>query len=475
MTILNPLAQKIFAKEETTAGTLVFPATADAIIGAGYIESNREVSYTDSPEIRNSLNLKDQVKDKDSAGSWNVPILVRPGGLSNPTFTKPMGGILFKSLLGREDEGNTGKLNEASMDISTTDSITIDDLSVRPKAPCVILIGTELIYISHIDAITEDGADSTKYQGEFHIGDRGYNGTTVAAHTDNATITIKSYTYSQSTTKPTFSLWYEKDGVVFFCRGCTTTELSFTGSNKGYPTFELNGGFMSSGHIGTGSADGAHTSTTSLTLQSGESKYFSVGGRLYNSTTDDNNSGNGYEITDVNTTTDVLTLGTAVTCSDSDVFKGYLPDDSAIGSTLKNEDTLISMGDYSSSGDPTLVSLNPTALTVSVSSPVKYIDDEISPDAISEYTGERRTVSGSFTQLLQVSKLSMFYDSDEDVKKSVMIRLGSDTDGYKCLIYMRRCTIQVPKVNTSEPLINIDAEYSAIDDDLEDSLVIAFV
>jgi len=339
----------------------------------------------------------------------------------------------------------------------------------------VILIGSELIYIDHINAIITDPGDATKYQAEFFIGERGYAGTSAAAHTDSAVVTIKSYTYSQATDKPSFSLWYEKDGIVFFCAGCVATEMSFTGSNKGYPMIEVKGGFMTTGRAGTGTMTGGHTATVSLQLGTGEAKYFSVGARLQNVTTADNNSGSGYEVTGVDTVTDVLTLGTAITGSNLDVIRGYLPEDSAIGSTLQSEDTLISIGDYSSSSDPTLTSLNPTSLSLTFNSPVKYIEEEITPDAISEYTEERRSISGAFTQLMQVSRMGLFYNADNDVKQSILIRLGDDTDGYKCLMYMRRCTVQVPKITTSEPLINIESTYTAIDDDLEDSFVLAFV
>jgi hypothetical protein len=476
--VLNPLNQRVFATKETTAGTPVFPTPAtDSIIAAGYVDTNRSVSYSDSPEIRNSLNIKDQVKDKDAAGEWNFPIIPRPAGYTGTTFNQPMGDVLFEVLIGRDQSGAAGVLN-AAMTTSSL-SIAVDGLSYKPKAPLVALIESELIFFDHIDTVVVDANDSTKFSAIFYSGERGYAETSVATHSEDVAITIKSHSYSQEVNRDTFTLWYMQDTIVYFCAGCSVSSLNFTGENKGYPMLELSGGFMTKGRVGQSAVAATETSgETVIGLGTDEAKYYSVYGRIWNETKLKDNTGSGYEIIAVDTDNDTITLGTAIDVDweAADVIKPYLPGVLEIGSTLKSEDTVISLGTTGETGNPPVMSTKvPTALTMVFDAPIKYIDEEITPDAISEYTEERRAITGSLTQLMKMAELQRHFNADNDLKNAVQIRLGVDTDGYKCYMYMRRCTIQVPIESVSEPLIEQSMDYTALDDEEEDSFVLAFL
>lgn len=485
MTILNPLSQKIFATRESSPGTLVFPtSSSDSIIGAGYVSANRSVSYTDSPEIRESLNLRDQVKDKDAAGEWSLPILVRPAGFTGSDSTKrivaPMGDVLFERLIGRDQFEETGTLNEGGGIIASSSlaSFTVDGLTYIPKAPFLCVIDDETIHIEHISAVVADSADGTLWQAEFWIGERGYGGTTPAPHTDGDTVTISSHSYSQETNRDSFTLWYQRDTVIYFAGGCTVSNMSFTGENKGYPMFELNGGFMTLGWAGVTTLNAAHTSgDTTIAVAAGHAKYFSIGARIYNSSDNDYESGTGnfYVVTAIDYGTDILTLDTGISANWSDgiTIAGYLPAITNIGSSLKSEDTLISIGD--SATPPVLTAKTPTGLSLAFDSPIKYIEEEITPNAISEYTEERRSISGTITQLMSIAELANFRIADQDTKQAILIRLGADTDGSKCMLYARRCTLQVPTENVSEPLVEQNMDYAVIDDDSEDSFCISFI
>ncbi len=103
MTLSNILQQgrttKVFVKEETTKGSIIFPATGDFLVVSGAPEFNQTPSYTPSTEVRDSRSLRSRFTDKFPAGSWSIPMFVRPSGTLG---AKPDGAVLFKGAFGVE-------------------------------------------------------------------------------------------------------------------------------------------------------------------------------------------------------------------------------------------------------------------------------------------------------------------------------------------------------------------------------------
>ena len=94
------MEQICFVVEEVTKGTAVFPtAAAELVIGAGEIEINQQPTYSDSEEIADSLDVLDRFRDQVGAGTFNIPMYIRPSGTAG---TAPMGKFLFESLAGIE-------------------------------------------------------------------------------------------------------------------------------------------------------------------------------------------------------------------------------------------------------------------------------------------------------------------------------------------------------------------------------------
>lgn len=109
--------QVVFAKKETTAGTIVYPASTDLLTVAGAIQFNQQPSYTDSPEVRDSRSLKDRFVDKNPAGQWSVPQLARPSGTAG---TAPDGDVLFECALGTKTTvANTSVAYTPAKDLSS--------------------------------------------------------------------------------------------------------------------------------------------------------------------------------------------------------------------------------------------------------------------------------------------------------------------------------------------------------------------
>jgi len=98
--VARAIQQDCFAVLEVTKGTAVFPTTAaQRIITAGTADINQQASFSDSEEIANSLDILERFQDQMGAGTWSVPMYLRPSGTAG---TAPMGKVLIQSLMGLE-------------------------------------------------------------------------------------------------------------------------------------------------------------------------------------------------------------------------------------------------------------------------------------------------------------------------------------------------------------------------------------
>ena len=90
--------QNCYVALETTKGTAVYPSDVDTVIAsAGYIEMSQNITFTDSEEVVNSRDVLDRFQDQTSAGTWSMPIYLRPSGTAGSV---PMGDILYQTLMG---------------------------------------------------------------------------------------------------------------------------------------------------------------------------------------------------------------------------------------------------------------------------------------------------------------------------------------------------------------------------------------
>ena len=96
-TIAKARNQKVFCIKETVKGTLVFPASENIVVAAGYATVNQQASFTDSEEIQESRDILERFQDRFSPGSWTIPMYLRPSGAAG---TAPDGDVLFECLMG---------------------------------------------------------------------------------------------------------------------------------------------------------------------------------------------------------------------------------------------------------------------------------------------------------------------------------------------------------------------------------------
>lgn len=271
-----------------------------------------------------------------------------------------------------------------------------------------------------------------------------------------------SVTYSQATTKPSFTLWGKKGHTVFMASGACAESCKLSFTNKGGAKAEFSGGFMQMGWAGTAAVNGAKTSSTTVVVDN--SKLFTA--NMYVQIGSDTNTNAGYRITSVNYTTNTLTLASAVTCADNAVIKGFLPTGySAVGEPLENKLTTISFNGSSK---------NLKSFTVDINSPVAWQTDEITTSGyVSEYVENTRKINLSADVLFREQDLSYFYDAKNNTNVNVVV-VVSNGPGKVCTINMPYSELEIPSISTTSPTVSLTIAGTAMGSSGEDSCTIVF-
>jgi hypothetical protein len=280
------------------------------------------------------------------------------------------------------------------------------------------------------------------------------------------TKTINSSTsvvYTQDMYKPSFSLWSKRGHTVFFAKGAVCTKLGFNATNKGGAKFDLSGGFMSMGWAGTDEVASAVTQGAT-TVPVTDAKKFTVGARIYNVTKNQNNSAAGFEVTAINYSTNVLTLGTAVPSGgwvQYDIIAGYLPTTgTAVGEALEGKDVTISFAGINSPIQ---------SLSLDIDDGVKYMEDEISSQAYpTDYMEQIRNISGNMSLYFRTNDVKYFYNGYNNNQIAVVIQVN-DVAGKQLTITLPKTELEVPSPKTAAPAINLDVKYKALGSSGEDS------
>jgi len=379
----NPIGiarkQQIFVTEETTRGTLVAPAAADLIVAAGFAAIGQQPSYTDSPEIVDTRDLLAQFQDRNPAGTWSFPIIVRPSGTAGDA---PNGDVLYKSLMGTK---------------------------------------------------------------------------TVTAST--------SVAYTPAATKPSFSIWVKKDHTVLFASGATVGKAEITAATTGGLTIAMSGQFMQLGWAGT-DALAATAAALDTTITVDDAKKYTVGAMISVGT--DDNSGAGYEVTAVNTTTNVLTVSPAIVTGASlgDTVEGFLPTGTQTSTPLENR---LSSAKIASSTVPI------KGMSLTITDDPKYLEDEISSvDYPTEYAEVQRDISGSLDLYFRQDDLDYFSDGLAGNEQAVELDCG-DTTGAKIQIAMPTTRLSVPDIQEADPTVSLNIPIKALGSSGGDSISITFL
>jgi hypothetical protein len=443
--------QKVFVKKETTIGTRVFPVDGDLILPAGNAVMNQNPEFTDSEELRDTLDIVDQFPNARPAGTWSIPMYFRPDAtLGN----QPQGGPLFESLQG--DIGASTFTIETSVASDAT-SIAFTTLAGdRLPNKGVVTIESEDIYYSAVTMSSSTAGTLT-----VGTGGRGYNSTTAAAHDGSVTPiagnALKSVFYIQKTTSPSFSLWIKTDHLVQGMSGCTASECSIELNNEGAVMFNFSGEGMEMVWAGTSAA--ASTSATT-TVVVDDAKLYSAGAYIQNVTTSDTNTGAGYLISSINYGTNTLTVNASMSVSENDVIAGFLPTGTAKETPIESKDTSIYFDG---------VEAKFRTSTYTVSAPKNYLTDEVGTQYPEEYVEDVRSVSADFNLYCKPATVKYIYDGYEANEFALNITLG-DTEGSILEIYNPRCRTSAPEIGNDGPTMTLSMTMTALGTTGEDSL-----
>lgn len=450
--------QKVFAVAESTAGTLVFPTgsgvSLGSVIPAGNASINQSPAFADSEEIRNSLDIIDRFQNSLPPGEWTLPMYLRPGGTVGAV---PQGDILFQSLQGSKNAATTAALDGAITNSDTT--ITVDTVAggVLSKRG-VITVGTEKIYYG---GLTDNG------DGSYDLTScvRGYAGTTAASALDDAAVTLSSVFYKQAVTAPAFSLWVQTDHFIQGLSGCTANKCTLSLKNEGAVMLNFSGQGMQMCWAGkdaltAGASLGASTITVS------DAKRFSVNARIQNVTKLDHAT-NGYAITAVNYTTNVITVSPVLAAAwdSADVIQGYLPDTEEIGTPIESRRTSILING---------VAGKMKATEISFDTPKQYINDEVGQAYPDDYVPNTRNITSNLNVYFRKDSAKYFYDGYQGNNLPVEVVYGNE-DGKKMLVYMPKCNAEVPKINITNPTVELQMPLKSLGTAGEDSVEIVFI
>jgi hypothetical protein len=274
--------------------------------------------------------------------------------------------------------------------------------------------------------------------------------------------------YSPAITKPSGSAWFKRGHTLFFSRGGVVDQGKITASNKGAAKLEANLQFMQMGWAGRdGVASAAAAAATQVTVY--KAKKYAVGALIHNKTKSDHATV-GYTVTAVDVVSNKLTISPGIVTAGGwevdDIIEGWLPTAStSIGRPIESRKTVVTIGGTAR----TLQSLDLT-----FADKVVMIVDEMTPSGFPEDYGEDvRKVSGMIKLHFRANDAVAFYDGSNGTEQAISIQFG-DTAGYKSRIDMPRCRLQVPKPSTNAPFVDISIDFTALEQDGEDSITLTF-
>lgn len=277
-----------------------------------------------------------------------------------------------------------------------------------------------------------------------------------------------SVVYSQADEKPSYSIWIKKDHTVFFGRGCTVAKLTAELTPKGAFKCDFEGEFMEMGWVGTDVLNGGEPSAETDILVTNV-KRFKTGGyvEFVESGTTYNNSGSGYEITAVNYTTSIVTVGTGLETDldDGTTIKPFLPTGTVSGAPVESRKGLAKLD----SVDTPVLSMKYT-----IGDTVEYLADEITTTEYPEtYVESTRDITLELSVYMREADAKYFYDGQSNIQKSVTMVVGNAA-GSIVEIATPYTELNIPEIEEKEPTIAYNMEGRALGTGSEDSLTITF-
>lgn len=407
--------QAIFTVPEVSVGTLTYPAadqstTNQGVVGAGYAELNQNPNFTDSPEIINSRDIINRFQDITPAGTWSVPMLIRPSGSAGSV---PQGSAMLKAIFGKETiVGGT--------------SVSYEQTLIKPSFSLWMRKGESIFFSQGGTAsggsldLTSSGAPTLNLNGGFMK--MGWAGTTGGIDRPHSGATATDTTVTLATGEgQKFTV-----GAMFYNETLgepASYDPTFAATADVYKVTDVTGDVL----------------TFEPALDTGVT--WSADDVL-----------SGY-------LPDIVNVGSPLESKDT-VFGLY-------EATL--DGTTPSTPIVTGSDDIRFQSLN-----LNLNDPVQYVEDEVGQGGYpTDYLENTRDISGSVSLYFRRDDIRYFADGYAGIENGVIVSVG-DVAGDRIKMIMPRCTMEIPTISTNEPAVNLSINFKALGGDGEDSLRFVF-
>jgi hypothetical protein len=452
--------QSVFAVKETTCGTLKFPSAIDFIRPAGLALINQVPEFSNSEELRNSLDVLDQFQNQIPPGDWSLNMYARPAATIGGT---PQGDALFQSWQGSLNPATAGSLTAAADTSALT--LTFDGLTggEMPNRG-VILLDAE--YVKYTGIMR---ASQTAVAGTLTGCVRGYFGTTATNYADNDDIDLSSRFYKQAVDSPSFSLWIKTDHFLQGLSGCSVSNAVIGVNNEGAVTFAMNGQGMQMVFAGKDAmASTASSGATLLTIS--DADRFSVNARIENSTGPYTNGVAGYTIARVDRDNNQIAVTPAISADwvEDDIVQGYLPSATVIGSPIESRYTSILI-------DEVVGKFRSNDFTFDV--PKMYIVDEVGNDYPDGFVEDVRNITSDLNIYFRAADAKYFTLGLNSYEVPINITFGrtATSADYRGIdLYLKKCKLQTPEISGDGPTLALSMGLTALGTVGEDSAELVF-
>lgn len=244
-----------------------------------------------------------------------------------------------------------------------------------------------------------------------------------------------------------FSLWVKKGHTVFTFRGASVQSMEHGVSGDAIAGGSWSGNYMEQIWAGTATVDGALAGTeTEIPMKPKNSLRFSVGGFITIGT--DTNSLAGFEITDINYTTDTLTITPAMTVAqgaDAEVAPWWPVTGSEVGEPVHGK-----LGMVTIDGEDAIV----LSANVTLANNIKYYVDEKNNVWTAERFGRpaKRGVEGTLEAYYMQQGPTYFYRAEYQIADALIIPAGN-VAGYIM-------ELSIPYAEYGTPTLSGDEEFN---------------
>jgi hypothetical protein len=259
----------------------------------------------------------------------------------------------------------------------------------------------------------------------------------------NVPATSDTYSPASSQTLPTLSLVDHRSNVLMeSAKGCWVEELAISVSGGEEPKIKFSGAGM--GYAWTGYSTlngGVATGASTFTPQSADSYNFNVDSVV--KIGDDDNSGAGYQITQVNRSTHAMTFTPVLAGageSNAEAVTPFAPSETTAGSPIAGITGSITIG-----GTACPI----TSFELSVKNNVKPMDDEAFAEFPTDAIPKYRTVTGTIGIRIRRDIAKLIANREALTTRAIVVTFGG-TAGARCVVTMSQAELDFSAVETPD-------------------------